>query len=128
GVAMSESAFDALPAPRQMPAVVAEASGHDAAKGNGHGAHAAHAEIDSHTRLLDLPGWNPTPYTFVEVNWNPAGHEPNGVYDEPHFDLHFWTASQALRESIVPTDPTYGAKAGALPPEAYRMEYFVDAA
>jgi hypothetical protein len=91
GVAMSEGAFEGLPAPRPMPAVAANGNGHGDGHGNGEGAHAAHAAIDSHNFLLDLPGWNPTPYTFVEVNWNPAGHEPNGVYDEPHFDFHFWT-------------------------------------
>lgn len=127
GVAMSERVFEALPAPRPMPAATAN-GGHDAAHGPAQGAHAAHAEIDSHTHLLELPGWNPTPYTFVELNWNPAGHEPNGVYDEPHFDFHFWTVSKAVRESIDPADASYGAKAGRLPAEAYRMEFFVDAA
>jgi hypothetical protein len=131
GVALSESAFEGLPTPRPMPAATANGGDHGAGhgpSGAAQGAHAAHAEIDSHTRMLDLPGWNPTPYTFVEVNWNPAGHEPNGVYDEPHFDFHFWTASRAVRESIDPADPAYGAKAGKLPAEAYRMEFFVDAA
>jgi hypothetical protein len=127
GVAMSERAFEGLPAPRPKPAAASTDGAHDAGHGAAKGAHAAHAEIDSHTRLLELPGQNPTPYTFVEVNWNPAGHEPDGVYDEPHFDFHFWTETQALRESIDPSDPAYGAKAGKLPAEAYRMEFFVDA-
>jgi hypothetical protein len=31
------------------------------------------------------------PYKFIEVDWNPHGHEPPGVYDVPHFDFHFYT-------------------------------------
>jgi hypothetical protein len=126
GVAISESALDGLPAPRPMPAAAPSADGHGAG-GAQDGGHAMHAEIDSHTLLLELPAGNPTPYTFVELNWNPAGHEPNGVYDEPHLDFHFWTESKALRASIVPSDAAYGTKAGTLPAEEYRMPFYLDA-
>ncbi len=29
-------------------------------------------------------------YTHVLLDWNPAGHEPPGIYDTPHFDFHFY--------------------------------------
>lgn len=31
-----------------------------------------------------------TPFQFIMLNWNPVGHEPNGVYTLPHFDFHFY--------------------------------------
>lgn len=32
---------------------------------------------------------------FVMLNWNPEGHEPPGIYDVPHFDMHFYFAEAA---------------------------------
>ena len=31
-----------------------------------------------------------TPFQHVMINWNPHGHEPPGIYDVPHFDVHFY--------------------------------------
>jgi hypothetical protein len=31
-----------------------------------------------------------TPFKFIMMNWNPEGHEPEDVYDVPHFDMHFY--------------------------------------
>jgi hypothetical protein len=33
------------------------------------------------------------PFTWVLLNWNRHGHVPPGVYDVPHFDVHFFIAS-----------------------------------
>jgi len=30
------------------------------------------------------------PFKWVLLNWNPAGHNPPGVWDVPHFDVHFY--------------------------------------
>lgn len=69
-----------------------------------------------HQYLLDLPTEVTAPFRFVEVNWNPKGHEPEGVYqDVPHFDFHFYTITKAERDAIVPTNPEYAAKANDLP-------------
>jgi hypothetical protein len=114
GVAISASAMEGLPGPR--------------ANAGAHGAHSGHEMLDSHTLLLDLPKKNPTPFTFVQFDWNPGGHEPPGVYDEPHFDFHFWTASRKVRESIVPENPEYAKQAAALPGEEFRMPLYVDGA
>lgn len=35
-------------------------------------------------------GIQATPFQFVMLNWNPNGHEPAGIYDRPHFDIHFY--------------------------------------
>jgi hypothetical protein len=31
------------------------------------------------------------PFNFVGLNWNPNGHEPEHIYDKPHFDFHFYS-------------------------------------
>lgn len=41
-----------------------------------------------------------TPFTYLLVNWNPHGHIPPGVYDLPHFDIHFYLNDNAERLAI----------------------------
>lgn len=65
--------------------------------------------------ILPLPQKGPAPYRFAELDWNPHGHEPPGVYTVPHFDFHFYTISLEERNSIVPSDPSYAAKARNVP-------------
>lgn len=31
-----------------------------------------------------------TPFKWIMLNWNPAGHEPDHIYTIPHFDIHFY--------------------------------------
>lgn len=98
GVAFSEGALEQLPT---------DGAGH-------HGQTAA-----VHQWSLALPAMV-APFRFIEVNWNPRGHEPAGVYEgHPHFDFHFYTVSPAHRDGIVPTDPEYAAKANRLPTGDY---------
>jgi hypothetical protein len=103
GVALSEGAMDGLPAP--VPGT-----------------------MNMHMFLLDMPAQNPTPYKFVQFDWNPMGHEPAGVYDLPHFDFHFYTVSKDVRASILPSDPQYAAKAANFPAAEYRAPFYIDAA
>ena len=106
GVALSEGALENLPAPVESSDPMA----------------------NMHMFLLDLPAQNPTPYRFVQFDWNPKGHEPEGVYTLPHFDFHFYTVSRAVRESIMPSDPQFATKAASLPPAEYRPPFYVDGA
>ena len=39
-------------------------------------------------------------FEWVGFNWNPHGHTPAGVYDLPHFDMHFYTVSRATIDGI----------------------------
>ena len=75
GVALSAQALEGLPifSPDHAP-----------------GTHGAYREY-----LLELPAGNPTPYRFVEVDWNPHGH--GGPYTAPHFDFHFYRVPVATR-------------------------------
>jgi hypothetical protein len=43
-----------------------------------------------------------SPFTYVLVNWNPPGHVPPGVYDLPHFDVHFYVNDNSERLAIRP--------------------------
>lgn len=47
-------------------------------------------------------GKRATPFTHIVVGWNPHGHPPSGIYDKPHFDLHFYLMSEAERLQIPP--------------------------
>jgi hypothetical protein len=113
GVAMSEQALEGLPAPSPHAAHMAAKDGHE--------------HLDSHVYDLTLPAKNPTPYKFVELDWNPGGHEPPGVYDHPHFDFHFYTVDKAVRTGIDPTlmsDAEYRAKSANLPQDVERWPFY----
>ncbi|MCO6480878.1 MAG: DUF5602 domain-containing protein [Phaeodactylibacter sp.] len=45
-----------------------------------------------------------TAYQHMMFDWMPHGHEPAGVFDKPHFDLHFYYTSEAERMAIQATD------------------------
>lgn len=40
-------------------------------------------------------------YDHLTLDWNPQGHVPAGIYDVPHFDVHFYQISEAERRSIA---------------------------
>lgn len=105
GVALSESSLTGLPA--------------------GHAGGDAHAMMNDY--VLALPSEAAaTAFRFVLLNWNPMGHEPDGVYTVPHFDFHFYTIPEEERDAIVPTDPQYAAKAGRLPEPAFAPPGYLD--
>jgi hypothetical protein len=111
GIALSADALEGLPAPMAMKNTDAMSS-----------------HFDTHERLLPLPDANPTPYKFVQFNWNPGGHEPPGIYDRPHFDFHFWTVPVDVRNSIEPSNPAFAEQAAAYPAAEYRTPFYIDAA
>lgn len=41
------------------------------------------------------------PFTHISLDWNPYGHIPPGVYDVPHFDVHFYILTQKERNKIT---------------------------
>lgn len=43
-----------------------------------------------------------SPFDYVLMNWNPMGHMPPGVYDLPHFDVHFYMNENEERLAIRP--------------------------
>jgi hypothetical protein len=95
GVALSADALEGLP--EQSP-------------DHGPGTHGPYSEY-----LLELPAENPTPYRFVEIDWNPHGH--GGPYTSPHFDFHFYRVPLATRNQIDLRAADFAAKAARLPAE-----------
>lgn len=41
------------------------------------------------------------PYKHITFDWNPHGHEPDGVYDRPHFDMHFYFITKDEQQAIT---------------------------
>lgn len=54
-------------------------------------------------------------YDHVSLDWMPHGHHPAGLFDMPHFDVHFYFTSEAERLAIDPKDPDYMTKAASYP-------------
>jgi hypothetical protein len=111
GVAFSATALDGLPA----------ASDH-------HRCHARTQEgaIDGSTKcqqtvehVLPLPDAAARradiPFKWVLLNWNHVGHIPPGIYDVPHFDIHF---EMAPIEQVLTIEP------GPCGPEFVRCDQF----
>ncbi|MEW6208015.1 MAG: DUF5602 domain-containing protein [Acidobacteriota bacterium] len=52
--------------------------------------------------ILPLPAdAPPLPFDHIGLNWNPRGHDPEGVYNVPHFDFHFYMISPGERDKIT---------------------------
>jgi hypothetical protein len=73
-----------------------------------------------------------SPFTYVLANWNPMGHIPPGVWDEPHFDIHFYMNDNRERLAIRPgpcpqlTHCDDYPKGKILPAAKYRHPDYVD--
>ena len=56
----------------------------------------------------------------ANLQWHPSGHEPEHVYDVPHFDVHFYTITEKTRGGIVPNSPLGEGDAAQGDPPARR--------
>lgn len=59
-------------------------------------------EYETFLFLPDDPASATLPFKFLELDWNAHGHAPPGVYDKPHFDMHFYMVNQAAVAAIRP--------------------------
>lgn len=64
---------------------------------------------DAVARRADIP------FKWVLLNWNPSGHIPPGVYDVPHFDIHF---------EMGPIADAFAIEPGSCGPEMVRCDQF----
>lgn len=56
----------------------------------------------THPKMMDLSlPFRLPPYDHVGLDWNPLGHEPEHVYDKPHFDFHFHFLSKHVVHRIT---------------------------
>ncbi len=66
-----------------------------------------------------------TPFNHIGLNWNPHGHIPEGVFDVPHFDMHFYMISIAEQMAIPAWSPETDAAFNNYPPAGYMpADYF----
>lgn len=76
--------------------------------------------------FVPFPETDATPFTFLGLNWNPGGHPPEGVWTEPHFDIHFHMLPTDTVDAITgPAAPTYDLPARYVP-EGYARGPIVD--
>ena len=68
-----------------------------------------------------------TGFDHVMVDWNPVGHEPEHVYTLPHFDFHFYSATEAEQMAIMPNAPDFEQRASRVPDAQFAPEGYVAA-
>ena len=112
GVVFSSGALDNLP--------TAPSDGHRCFDANKDGAIDLETECSGwHERVLPLPSdasrRTDLPFKWALVNWNPHGHIPPGVYDKPHFDVHFYIDS---------IENVFAIETGPCGPEHVRCDQF----
>jgi hypothetical protein len=87
GIMLSAEALSSLPSEHS--------DGHHCFDRDGDGVTARPAEcFETHEFVIPLPDAvnrrDDVPFKWVLLNWNLHGHAPPGVYDVPHFDVHFY--------------------------------------
>ena len=72
-----------------------------------------------HERVLPVPSEASrrpdVPFKWALLNWNPKGHIPTGVFDKPHFDVHFY---------IEPIENIFALQRGTCGVEFLRCDQF----
>ena len=110
-------------APTELGVVLTEAAMNNLPANGNHGG-GDHVNMTEY--LLALPKEAAiTPFRTVELDWNPGGHEPPGIYDLPHFDFHFYTISLNERNAIDPADPQFNEKAARLLAPQYTPAMYI---
>ena len=112
GVVFQANALEGLPA--------APSDGHHCLDRNNDGTIDLKEEcFGSHEWIIPLPSEAARrvdiPFKWVGLNWNPHGHIPPGVYDLPHFDIHFY---------IEPIEKIFAIAPGTCGPEFVRCDQF----
>ncbi|RDB05990.1 hypothetical protein [Runella aurantiaca] len=85
----------------------------------------------SHTALtalvLKLPteAVGKTPFDHIFLSFSHTGHEPPGIYDVAHFDIHFYMQPLAEREAIPPYMPNTAAKFDNIPADGYMPKPYI---
>jgi len=130
GVVSSYAAFDKSGAPKAIGIVfqgnaleglpATHSDGHHCFDQNKDGAIDLKEEcFGSHEWVIPLPSdatrRSDIPFKWVGLNWNPHGHIPPGVYDLPHFDVHFY---------IEPIEKIFAIAPGTCGPEFVRCDQF----
>ncbi len=60
-------------------------------------------------------------FDHIDFGWNPRGHEPPGIYNVPHFDIHFYMVSVEYQNNIQDL-----VKANIIPSSEFIPEGYMD--
>ena len=75
--------------------------------------------LATHEMVIPLPDevarHSDIPFKWTLLNWNQIGHDPPGVYDTPHFDIHFM---------IEPIENIFAIESGRCGPDFVRCDQF----
>jgi hypothetical protein len=112
GIMISADALASLP--------TEHSDGHHCFDRDGDGVTARPAEcFETHEFVIPLPDVvnrrSDIPFKWVLFNWNQHGHAPPGVYDVPHFDVHFY---------MTPIADAFAIHAGPCGPEFVNCDAF----
>lgn len=112
GISFSNEALKGLP--------IDMGDGHRCADLDGNGTIEMHNEcLPFHERVLPLPAEisrnKQVPFKWVLLNWNPQGHMPEGVWNKPHFDVHFY---------MEPIENIFAIMPGPCGPEKMRCDQY----
>ena len=115
GIRISAEALSSLP--------TQPSDHHHCVDKNGDGTIAHSTECaETHEYVIPLPEAasqrDDMPFKWVLLNWNLRGHGPPGVYDVPHFDVHFMMA---------PIADIFAIRAGPCGPELVNCDDFATA-
>jgi hypothetical protein len=115
GIMISADALASLPSEHS--------DGHHCFDRDGDGVTARPAEcFETHEFAIPLPDAvnrrDDIPFKWVLLNWNQHGHAPPGVYDVPHFDVHFY---------MTPIADAFAIHAGPCGPEFVDCDAFATA-
>lgn len=94
GVRMSETALEGLPAEPNHTNRCFDVNGDGTIQGAGEC-------LGDYETVMSWPeaiARTNLPFRWMELDWNAHGHAPPGVYDRPHFDVHFYMVE---REAIT---------------------------
>ena len=74
---------------------------------------------------LHLKAKQHTPFNHIGLNWNREGHFPEGVFDVPHFDMHFYMISVEDQMAIPSWSAETDATFNNYPPDGFMpADYF----
>lgn len=59
-------------------------------------------------------------FDHIDLDWNPQGHEPQGLFTVPHFDVHFYTVSEEYKMSITDLEKAANYPEAEYIPEGYQ--------
>lgn len=79
---------------------------------------------DATEHVLRMPRVGDLPFQNAVINWMPHGHDPQGIFNVPHFDVHFYMMSEADRRAIT-LDGDSLARAQVAPEPRFIPEGFV---